>query len=884
MAEFLVEEALSVTELADGTRLTRLDRTIKTPEEQAAGDRQKRIDDFLSLARKRFRTVAAAEVKLREDQLDDLYFRASEQWSERSLTERAQDERPAITINRLPQFIRQVLNAMRAANLAIRVLPVDNGADRETAKVFAGLIKHIETQSDAQVAYGTAAEAQTTIGRGWFRIAAEWDDPKSWVQSLFIRRIRNAFTVYMDPASVELDGSDARYVFLVEDMPNDEFDHKYGADQRSSLADFSTRGNEEVQDWMPEGRTRIAEYWYVVEEPDTLHLIEWPDGQQESMLESEILGAPAELQAEIRGFSIKQRKTTNRRVESALISATAVLEGNADKTGGALWPGKWIPFVPVIGDELDINGRVDYRGMVRDAKGAQRLYNFQNTALAEALALAPLAQWVGYEGQFEGHEEKWRTANRRRHPYLQVKPFSIDGTPAPLPQRITTSPAIEAIVVAIHQHNNDLQATMGLYDPSLGQRGPQQSGKAISALQRQGEMANSNFLDNLSRSLRHAGRLLVNLIPKYMDVPTVRRILGPDDQEMTVMTHAGADPSKLTAPDPMPPAWFGIYDLGAGRYDVAVSVGPSLPTRRAEALQMLTEFVQAYPDAFPMMADIIVKNMDFPGAEALYDRLKKMVPPQFQDAKPGDVQLPPEAQAQMAAMQQQLEMAMAAAQEFKQQIDTKRVESEHKLAVEQLSVASKERIEQMRVATEQMKIEAKAAADANLAKLNADLKARLTVLEATLEAKQAEIDAANEREMERERQVHDAALAERQHEHGVEDDVRGRIFDREDSTLERQANREDADRARQGDREDRDRERTEDRKDKRMDRIADRTDRDADRRDDRIDRAVDRDGERTDRHTERQEDRRDRATERKEDRKDAATERQTQKKGENPKK
>lgn len=762
-----LSDAVVVTVTNDGAN-------SQDPEELS---RQKTADELLQRARRDFRTVSSAESKLRESQFDDKKFRASYQWDDLSMSDRQADRRPYLTINRLGQFIRQVTNSQRQANLSIKVNPVDDASDIKTAEVFQGIIRHIEEESDAAVAYSTAGEDQATIGRGWWRIVAEYTDERSFTQDLRIKRIRNAFSVYMDPASQELDGSDARYILIIHDIPKDAYVQRFGEASFASLTNFTSAGNEQMSDWMPEGAVRVAEYWYVDIVKNVIVLVEFPDGSQDVITKDD-LAALQEIPEDQRPVwkEIARRDVEERHVKMALINANEILEGNTEKTEGRRWPGKWIPIVPAVGEEIDINGEVDLRGMVRDAKDPQRLYNFQNTALAEVLAQAPMTQWIGYAGSFEGHEAKWNQINRRRFPYVEVNPTTLDGKPAPLPQRITAEPPIRAIVEAIHQADNDLKATMGLYDPSLGERGAQQSGKAITALQQQGELANSNFMDNLSRSIRFTGRILVDLIPHYYDAPRIVRILGPDEEMRAVMVHSNAPASSLPQDGKLPDGIQGVYNLGAGRYDVVVTVGPSMPTRRAEAVNALNTFINAYPDAFPAIGDLLVKNMDWPGAQVAAARLKKLVPPQLRDDA-DQPQLPPEAQAQMAQLQQQLQAAMQELTMLQQEVKSKRYQADVKARTDEHAIASDERIAHMETQAKFVETQMKIQGDILVAKIQAGLEQMSQMLDQAHEARQTvrdhaarhaekAFDAAHERRINAIDMAHDRAstAADRVHE------------------------------------------------------------------------------------------------------------------------
>lgn len=668
----------------------------------AATAQRETVDMFLRLAHERFRTINDAESELRTKMLEDLKFRASDQWPDHIRSQREEDNRPCLTINRLPQFIRQVTNNQRSSRPAVAVNPTGDDGDPEIAEVFQGIVRHIENHSDADVAYSTAGEHQVTMGRGYVRVITDYidDDPTRLDQEVKVERVQNPFSVYMDPSSQKPDGSDARYGFIVEDLPKEEYRARFPRSQMAALSEFTSAGDQ-AQEWMPEGSIRIAEYFYVEEEREQMALVETVEGIRLRVPRSALPTDEEELEALT---IVAEREVVHRTVKWALINAVEILEGNDEKNDGAIWPGKYIPIVPVLGDEINVNGTKDYRGIVRDAQDPQRMYNYWVSAETEMIALAPRAPFVGAEGQFEGHETKWKTANVRNYPYLEYKPTSLSGQLAPPPQRQSWEPPIQAMTLAIRQSDNDLKSTGGFNDASLGIRGAQESGRAIQTRQQQDEMANSHYLDNLGRAIRQVGRILVDLIPKIYDTSRVLRILGEDEQQRTVMVFAG-EANQPQQPQ-LPPGVEGIYDLGVGRYDVTVSVGPSFQTRRQAGLDAMVQFVQAYPDAFPMIGDLLADNMDFPGAKQLAARLKKMLPEQLQDQMDPS-QIPPEVQQHLQQLEAQLQQVMQAYEQAQEAIKTDRVKEGAKVKVKEMELAadaaSQERDKQTRIQLEQIR-------------------------------------------------------------------------------------------------------------------------------------------------------------------------------------
>jgi hypothetical protein len=662
-------------------------------------------EEFLNTAHARFRTIVDAEAELRKNMLEDLKFRASEQWPESVRTMRNTDNRPCLTVNRIPQFIRQVTNNQRASRPAIAVSPTGDSADPDVAEVIQGLVRHIENKSDADVAYTTAGDHQATMGRGYVRVITDYvdDDPLNMNQEVRIERVGNPFAVYMDPAAQKPDGSDARYGFVVEDIPKSEYKFRFPDSQMVDLAEFTSMGNQQAE-WMPEGNIRIAEYFYVEEIREMIAILANLEGGQQKV-PRESFTDEADLPE---GFTlVAEREITTRTVKWALINGSEVLEGDELLIGGMEWPGKYIPLVPVLGDEININGVKDYRGIVRDAKDPQRMYNYWVSAETEMIALAPRAPFVAAEGQFEGHEAKWKAANTRNFPYLEYKPKTISGQLAPPPQRQSWEPPIQAMTMAIAQSDNDLKATGGFNDASLGQRGPQESGKALRARQQQDEMANSHYLDNLGRAIRQVGRIVVDLIPSIYDTGRILRITGEDEKRRSVMVFSGEE----NAPDEqamqqLPPGVEGIYNVGMGQYDVTISVGPSFQTRRQEAVDSLVQFVQAYPNAFPMIGDLLAENMDWPGAKQVAARLKKMLPPELQDdVNPRDI--PPEVQAQMQQIEGQLQQIQGAYEEAQNIIKTDQVKHDAQVAIKERQLAadaaSQERDLQAKLQLEEIK-------------------------------------------------------------------------------------------------------------------------------------------------------------------------------------
>lgn len=657
--------------------------------------------DLLEQARKQFRLVSDSEGPLRRRQLEDQRFCASEQWDPELKRQREADRRPCLTINRIRGGVKAIANDQRNNPPSVQVNPVDDDADVATAEVLQGIIRNIETSSDAPIAYQTAGENAATIGQGFLWLYSQYADDtgQSFQQEVRIARILNRFTVYLDPSAIEFDKCDMRFAFITADFPPDVFHDRWPRAKAvaGSAALFASIGDT-VTDWFPENQIRVAQYYYVEDTEQTFGLVngqslpkaQWPEGITPD----------------------RTRTVRTRVVRWVLMTAVDILEQT-------IVPGTRIPLIPVIGDEsLDDLGRVDYRGIVRDAKEPQKIDNAMESATVEQIGLGPRAPYVMAEGQDEGYEDLWKTANSRNWARLIYKPTSVEGQVLPPPQRNAIEPPIQATVVAAQRAENNLRAVMGFMDVHGAEQAPaQQSGRAILARQAQAQQGNVNYNDNLSRAIRSLGRLLIEWIPIIYELPQVIRIAGLDEQQKKVMVYSG----QQNAPDFMglgQDAWLaarglqGLYDLGLGKYDVTVTSGPSYQSRRQEAAAAMVEYVRAYPPAFPIVGDLLTKNMDWPGAHEISARLKKMLPPQLQDQPPGGgPPLPPQAQAMMSQAQQHIAMLTQQNAQLQQEAQGRLIEASSKERMAAADRESRERIAALNAQVMLLQTEAKLRAD-----------------------------------------------------------------------------------------------------------------------------------------------------------------------------
>ena len=626
----------------------------------ALGKDKDEADDqkIIKRASKRLDRCISAETPNRAAALDDLKMKSGDQWPADVKAQRNLDRRPCLTINKLKTFVHQITNDQRQNRPTIRISPVGDRSDPKAAEIYSGLVKAIERDSAADIAYDTAFDSAVSIGFGYFRLITDYESPDTFDQVLKIIRVRNPMTVYLDPNHVEPDGADCRYAFVTEMMARDEFEEKY-PDADPIHWDKGGIGDT-LKTWITKNEIRVAEYFEIKNEHKKVVALSngWEGYEDQLSDDAKELIDTGLLEIE------RERETEVPSVKWYRMTAKEILERKD-------WVGRWIPIFPVIGDEIDIEGKVTLSGIIRDAKSPQQMYNYWSTQLTEMVALAPKSPFVVEEGQIEGHETEWQEANTKSLPYLSYKGTNINGTLAPPPQR-QPPPAVPAgIQQAMQNTANDLMAVTGIrFDSTPQERMFDESGKAIHLLAQRSELANFHYIDNLTRTLRHLGRCLIDAIPKVYDNKRVLTILREDDTEERVSL------------DPTGPSYaetkgangktMKVFNPKQGEYGVAVVVGPSFATKRAEASNQMIAFAKSFPQTGEALADLIAKNQDWPGAQEMTTRLAKIVAMKFPGIMTPDMKdVPPHVQAILSQMDQSIKQLTMERQALLMQLNDK---------------------------------------------------------------------------------------------------------------------------------------------------------------------------------------------------------------------
>jgi hypothetical protein len=572
------------------------------------------------------------------------------QWSEKDRKEREKDGIPTLTFNVLRTYCKQQINSARLNRQQIKAEPVDDIADPAIAKVFNGLLRDTEITSGADNAYDAAVEGVVYGGMGFVRIHVDYVSPDSFQQEPKILTIHNPESVFLDPMSKELDGSDARYVGVKTWLPRSDITDQYGEDAASDFDD-STQNSE----WLnhDDKTVCVAEMFEIQRKAKTLYLLS--DGSttyhkpdDETLIE-------------------KKRESYEEKCWWYKLTGTKVLEDRE-----FIVP--MLPIIPVYGDVTwDGEKRYVY-SMVHFARDPQKLYNFWKSSEAQQILEGLRKQ---YMVSVEASRDLPEWANPNDYQVLRYNHVTDENdVPLPPPQQMPALTALNGILNAADGAKQSIEQILNMQPAAMGQNVNNQSGKAISLLQQRADVSHFHITDNLNKSLAQVGRVLIGVYQKAYSVQMVKRITGEDNKTERVQINAPAHQGQQAD---------GVIDgilnnLTVGRYDIRMSTGPSFISQRQENKQALTELLQFVPQIGQVAPDLLLKAFDDGNMlEDIVERIKKSLNPALtQDGED------PQLQAVMQQYQQQMQELQQALQQAQVQADDKNAERQLKLEIEHL--------------------------------------------------------------------------------------------------------------------------------------------------------------------------------------------------------
>lgn len=565
--------------------------------------------DIIQEAKDRFKACQEWESEARKLFIDDYKFAHGDadngfQWPDTLLKARKLNERPALTINKTRQHCLMILNDQRQNKVAIKISPTGDMASYASAEVFEDIIRHIEYKSHAEGAYDIASQFQVYSGIGYWRVVTDYVSPNSFDQDIYIRPILDPLTVYLDPDIQERDGSDARFGFIFQDLPIDRFKAKY-----PRYKDITRAALDNESGWITKDHVRVAEYFRKSEKRDVLYSLDNGTLIKKSKLAPNII---AELEKDP---GTKKRNVIDDEITRYLLIGTEIAETTE-------WAGKFVPIVRVIGEETIIDGILDRKGHTRALKDPQRMYNYWSSASVEAAALQAKSPYLASMESTEGLETYWETANRINHAYLPYKAYDDEGRPLPPPSRPAPPAIPPAFVQAMEAAANEMQMVSGQYEAQMGEPSNERTGVAINNRQRQADNSTYHYIDNKAVAIRFTGRILIDLIPKIYDTQRVIKVLSEEGEESQITVNPSQQQALIVQGAER------IFNPNVGQYEVESDVGPAFATKRQEAFAALTQLASSNKELMQVGGDLIMRAADFPMADELADRLKRMIPQQ----------------------------------------------------------------------------------------------------------------------------------------------------------------------------------------------------------------------------------------------------------------
>ena len=664
---------------------------------------------------------------------DDWSFVNGEsQWDEQDIKERTKNGKSSLVLNQTKPYVNQVINDIKQARMAIRVVPVDDEADVDTAEVRAGVIRNIEKQSRAKTVYGTAAQYAVGAGIGWISVSHDYCDANSFDQEAFIDRIIDYKSIMIDPLFEEVDGSDAEYGFKKECYSPERFKEIYDGFDPNSFDENST--DDEIL---------VVTYYYKKYKKDTLLRVRLNDGSTRDITQTQLDDVLSK--ADDMGVVFDYEVLLERGIEVPQIMV-AVLSGSDVLQEPEEFPSQYIPLIPVIGDEVFIDDERQFHSLIRQGKDAQRMYNYWKSYSTDSIALQPDASWIGAVGSFDTDGDSFADSNRKNIAFLQYDlVYDESGNLVAPPSRSMPAQANQGLMMEANAAREDLRLALGMSASNMGERSNVISGVALRTNQIEGDNATFHFVDNLSSSIAQVGRVLNDMITVLYSEKKIARIIGIDDQERIVpLNQPYIKEGKEVRPVKQGEQGQGQYRFDVGKYDIDVDVGASYSSKRQETADKIIELARARPDVLDIAGDILFEALDLPHAKEIAKRLRANMPPEMLGDDPSAVKLQQASQA-IAQLQEQIKNYDAALQdkkkneEFANMIDLKKVEQDGiKIQIDAQKTAAE--IEKMRAETKNFSLEALAQINDSIYGMRERVDDITEAMEIIVQAKELELD------------------------------------------------------------------------------------------------------------------------------------------------
>jgi hypothetical protein len=625
-------------------------------------------DALLERIRERYQLAEDGWRDIHTDGAEDMRYVAGDPWSAEDKAQRKEANRPALALDELGQYFNQVINDVRSNPRGVRFSATGDGASDESATFYQDKMREIEYRSNAQIAYTSAFENAVQRGYGFCRVNTEFTSPRSFDQDIIIQPFPNPDMVLPDPTSLRPDSSDMRYCFVHEHWRREDFTREFGAD--AAHQDFDALAMDYPR-WFTDSHVMLAEYWEIEEVDDVLHQFQMPDGSVLGVLKSEI---EDQSLLPALGLSAWPESIQDRPVR--IPSVAQYLTNGAEILSTTPWPGKHIPIASCYGKVIYVTGGAGperkLMSMTRLARDPYMLYCYYRTTQAELVGMTPKTPYIGYEGQFKGHESEWSKVQHTPVAYLQAKAMTegSSGQILPLPQRQPYSPAIDQLEFGAEGARRAIQAAMGVSPlPSSAQRRNEKSGVALQQIEASSQKGTYHFVDNFDHMLRQIGVIAEDLMGSTYDTPRDVGVIGANDEARTVRINDEEMTPTATQKKPI---------STRGDHQVTISTGPAFESQR-QAASDFADQLAGNPDVFRLIGPMIIKLKNLgPIGDEIAEALKFLQPPEMRQPEEGEEPDPAQLQRQLMEGQQLLQQAQAQIQELTMQVETSAMKEQAK--------------------------------------------------------------------------------------------------------------------------------------------------------------------------------------------------------------
>jgi len=511
---------------------------------------------------------------------------------------------PKYRINKLIHPLNQVNGRFNQNKISGKIIPTTDSGKKEIAESMTGLMRNIEKVSKADQIYSDSFLHIASGGFSAWSMQNVFSDDDTFEQDLRIVSIPDPFySVWGDPSSRRFDTKDWEYGLVTRDISKRAFRKKYPDAAFSDFPQSFTNHGSRRMAWATDATVRIAEYWEVEFKKRKIFLMSNGEVYKEDKLKL----VRDELAAE--GITVvKERKIEDKIVKSYISSGLEILEGPF------IWPGSWIPIIPVYGYKFFLDNEFHYHGKVRFARDSQRLYEYITSSLVETIVQVPRDPYWVSEVQAEGFEDQYSTFNTKKPPFMYYK----NDPENPGPPSRTGAPAVQsALIQQLQQADFDIQATMGEFRASLGIPEGDQSGTAINQLQQQSDAGSFDLVNSMANAIEFTWETGLDVIAKIYDSQRQVRILDSEDKEEVIEINK-------TVIDTQTGEAVILNDLSVGKYDVTITVGPASKTQRQEHFQLIRSIIEFDPALAAISSDVWLELIDSPKVDKLVKRWRKI--------------------------------------------------------------------------------------------------------------------------------------------------------------------------------------------------------------------------------------------------------------------